>query len=41
MEQIFRNADVVAAHYFRSLKTSWEIFPKKVDRCTIKTIIYF
>ncbi|XP_065845188.1 protein O-linked-mannose beta-1,2-N-acetylglucosaminyltransferase 1-like [Oscarella lobularis] len=29
MEQIFRNADVVAAHYFRSLKTSWEIFPTK------------
>jgi beta-1,2-N-acetylglucosaminyltransferase len=27
MAQIFRNADVVAAHYFRSLNKIWELYP--------------
>eukprot|EP00118_Oscarella_pearsei_P007497 m.37064 g.37064 ORF g.37064 m.37064 type:complete len:643 (+) comp32318_c0_seq2:62-1990(+) len=28
MEQIFKNADIVASHYFRSLKAVWELFPE-------------
>jgi hypothetical protein len=31
MAQIFRNADVVAAHYFRSLNKIWELYPNAVS----------
>ena len=33
MKQIFKNADVVAAHYFRSLNKIWELYPNAVSNC--------
>ncbi|XP_062520631.1 protein O-linked-mannose beta-1,2-N-acetylglucosaminyltransferase 1-like isoform X2 [Corticium candelabrum] len=29
MEQIFKNADIIAAHYYRSLDKVWELYPRK------------